>query len=677
MNALPSPSPGGIASAGQPQTGGVASAMQGTSMPMKQPQQAQPNPQGKLPKDLLELLEAARLMKLQEASARQQALQNAPQGEPKSITEQLLEAVRAGQQPRPQMPPGMQMAQAPQEQGIPGAPSGMPQQFAGGGIIGFQSGGSATPVPAEFEKFLRARNMTSRTYRLEHPIVQDIIKKAFTAENAKMGPPRPPAPAAAAPAAAAPPRAGGILDANVGDAAKKTARGAGKAAMGVGRSLASGAGRVVLPLGAAMTAAQIYGTPTEEYAKRMGATAGEGFWSDVGIRGMGALGDIGDFATFGQATRLGNLLAGNGYSSREEIEQEQGQAQAQAQAKVTPIDVSEKVPAATLPPQRKPPPPGSTPGIKPAPAAPSAVQAQGPVASGGIADAQVSPLQASTEAGLLMRMGADTKQKGVDARNEYDAYMGLQAAMDQKEKRLGAREEMLAAHAKTRGAQRGARNPWVEALRGSMGKQGLGGIGAGASAGMSNAQKDWDAQDASWNKEDLVNADFSDVERDKMLATILKGKESAYGAGTAAETREATSRDNALQVGATSVTASKNAAALIKAAELEANAKVKAAGKLAAAQVGNEKRVFVQGMSALLREKQAEAKLLAEQMKDPMAFAQLPAMREQLAAIHRQSAIYEKAVGDAVGLKTPEAGAADAAAPKTVKKYNPTTGKLE
>ena len=55
---------------------------------------------------------------------------------------------------------------------------------------------------------------------------------------------------------------GSFLDANVGAVAKKSLRGA--------AALANGPGRVLAPLALAETAAKMFDTPTEEYAKRLG-----------------------------------------------------------------------------------------------------------------------------------------------------------------------------------------------------------------------------------------------------------------------------------------------------------------------------------------------------------------------------------------------------------------------
>jgi len=46
----------------------------------------------------------------------------------------------------------------------------------------------------------------------------------------------------------------------------------------------------------------------------MGATAGDSFGKDLALRGIGALADLGDNASFGLATRAGNWLAGNGFN---------------------------------------------------------------------------------------------------------------------------------------------------------------------------------------------------------------------------------------------------------------------------------------------------------------------------------------------------------------------------
>lgn len=102
---------------------------------------------------------------------------------------------------------------------------------------------------------------------------------------------------------------GSVLDADVGAAAGRTLRGA--------KSLMGGVGRVAAPLGMAITANDVANTSTEDYAKRMGAEAGQGLMSDVAIWGVGALADLGDAATFGLATKTGNWLAGNGFRGNE------------------------------------------------------------------------------------------------------------------------------------------------------------------------------------------------------------------------------------------------------------------------------------------------------------------------------------------------------------------------
>lgn len=74
------------------------------------------------------------------------------------------------------------------------------------------------------------------------------------------------------------------------------------------------AAKAFTPLAAIVGALKGLNTSTEDYADRMGATAGESWWKDLGIRTVGVLSDVGNVITLGQADRLGNLMSGGGYN---------------------------------------------------------------------------------------------------------------------------------------------------------------------------------------------------------------------------------------------------------------------------------------------------------------------------------------------------------------------------
>lgn len=74
-------------------------------------------------------------------------------------------------------------------------------------------------------------------------------------------------------------------------------------------------GKAMLPLAGVASAVESLNTSTDEYARRMGGTAGESELKDLGYRTAGVLGDLGNFLTFGHADKLGNWLSGGGYTS--------------------------------------------------------------------------------------------------------------------------------------------------------------------------------------------------------------------------------------------------------------------------------------------------------------------------------------------------------------------------
>ena len=102
-----------------------------------------------------------------------------------------------------------------------------------------------------------------------------------------------------------------VLDADVGAGLRTAAGWAGGKTAG----LVKGAvGRAALPAAAIGSAVGSYNTPTEQYSNRTGGGTPESLGGELAQRGAGVLSDLGDAVTFGQATRLGNWLAGNGYN---------------------------------------------------------------------------------------------------------------------------------------------------------------------------------------------------------------------------------------------------------------------------------------------------------------------------------------------------------------------------
>jgi hypothetical protein len=68
-------------------------------------------------------------------------------------------------------------------------------------------------------------------------------------------------------------------------------------------------GKLALPAMMIYSAFKSLFTSTEEFAKRMGMNAGEGFFKDLAIRFMGTLGDLGNTITFGLAGKFGEAIA--------------------------------------------------------------------------------------------------------------------------------------------------------------------------------------------------------------------------------------------------------------------------------------------------------------------------------------------------------------------------------
>ena len=79
-------------------------------------------------------------------------------------------------------------------------------------------------------------------------------------------------------------------------------------------NFARSAGAVGLPLAVGAEAANVAMTDTENYAQRMGATAGQSLTGDLAIRAAGGMADVGNALTFGLADRAGNAIAGNGFN---------------------------------------------------------------------------------------------------------------------------------------------------------------------------------------------------------------------------------------------------------------------------------------------------------------------------------------------------------------------------
>lgn len=98
-----------------------------------------------------------------------------------------------------------------------------------------------------------------------------------------------------------------------GRGAAGAAGAAGRAGLTAGGLRAAGGAAVkrFLPLGAIVGAVKGFGTSTDEYAKRINGVGYDGgFWSGLGYRTAGVLGDVGDALTFGQASKFGNWASG-------------------------------------------------------------------------------------------------------------------------------------------------------------------------------------------------------------------------------------------------------------------------------------------------------------------------------------------------------------------------------
>lgn len=67
--------------------------------------------------------------------------------------------------------------------------------------------------------------------------------------------------------------------------------------------------KLALPVAALFSAVKSFATSTEDYAKRLGVEAGQGFFSDLAIRFVGVLGDLGNTITFGLAEKFGELIS--------------------------------------------------------------------------------------------------------------------------------------------------------------------------------------------------------------------------------------------------------------------------------------------------------------------------------------------------------------------------------
>lgn len=83
---------------------------------------------------------------------------------------------------------------------------------------------------------------------------------------------------------------------------------------GVLRGIPSVIGKAALPVAAGIEAIGIANTPTEQYAQRLGVTAGDSLGQDLAVRAAGGLADLGNTLTFGVADRVGNAIAGNGFN---------------------------------------------------------------------------------------------------------------------------------------------------------------------------------------------------------------------------------------------------------------------------------------------------------------------------------------------------------------------------
>lgn len=83
---------------------------------------------------------------------------------------------------------------------------------------------------------------------------------------------------------------------------------------GILRGIPSAIGKAALPVAAGIEAIGIANTPTEQYAQRLGATAGESLGQDLAVRAAGGMADFGNTLTLGVADRVGNAIAGNGFT---------------------------------------------------------------------------------------------------------------------------------------------------------------------------------------------------------------------------------------------------------------------------------------------------------------------------------------------------------------------------
>lgn len=172
------------------------------------------------------------------------------------------------------------------------------------------------------------------------------------------------------------------LDTDVGKMARSIGKSAGNGAAKVGqgaiKSLTAGAGRLAVPLALGATAAQVAGTDTQEYANRMGTTAGDSLGKDLALRSVGALADLGDVTTLGLATRTGNWLAGNGFNPNNP----DGTTPSQS-APVAPVAAPKtppKAPASPAAPVAAAPAVSVPPAVSGAPAASGTPKATGPIA---------------------------------------------------------------------------------------------------------------------------------------------------------------------------------------------------------------------------------------------------------------------------------------------------------
>jgi hypothetical protein len=71
--------------------------------------------------------------------------------------------------------------------------------------------------------------------------------------------------------------------------------------------------KLAVPFAAIYSAVQSFSTSTEEFAKRMGVTAGQSLVKDLGIRFVGVLGDLGNTLTLGLAGKFGEWLSQKGH----------------------------------------------------------------------------------------------------------------------------------------------------------------------------------------------------------------------------------------------------------------------------------------------------------------------------------------------------------------------------